>query len=227
MNIKAIFIRHSCFTLEFDEFIILFDYFKGDVKLASGKRVYALCSHSHPDHYSSKVFDAAKGGFFIFSKDIKAKTDRNTHYMGADESFETPDFTVYTYGSTDEGVSFVVEVSGKTIFFAGDLNDWYWEMEDDEHQRKTMHGMFRKELAKIAQKRIDIAFFPVDPRQQGQWDLGAAQVLESLKPKYFFPMHFWGDYKITDRLKDKYGAKYPDTEFITISEKNQSFELQV
>ena len=35
--------------------------------------------------------------------------------------------TIHTYKSTDEGVAFLIEAEGKTIYHAGDLNNWIWE----------------------------------------------------------------------------------------------------
>ena len=36
---------------------------------------------------------------------------------------------IRTLKSTDEGVAFLVEAEGKSIYHAGDLNWWYWEGE--------------------------------------------------------------------------------------------------
>ena len=39
---------------------------------------------------------------------------------------------VVTYPSTDEGVAFIIDVAGVRLYFAGDLNYWYWEGEPKE-----------------------------------------------------------------------------------------------
>lgn len=133
---------------------------------------------------------------------------------------------VETLLSTDLGVAYVIELGGKVIFFAGDLNDWYWEMEDNEQQRITMHEMFTKQLDKLRGKKIDLAFFLVDPRQAGQYDLGGKQVLE-LEPRYFMPMHFWGNYDITKKFKKEHEKVYPNTKIFEITREYEAFEINL
>ena len=41
---------------------------------------------------------------------------------------------------------------------------------------------------------IDIAMFPVDPRQGSDFARGATIFLEEIKVKDFFPMHFQGEH---------------------------------
>lgn len=43
---------------------------------------------------------------------------------------------VHAFGSTDVGISFLVEAEGKKIFHAGDLNNWHWMDESSEVEWK-------------------------------------------------------------------------------------------
>ena len=44
----------------------------------------------------------------------------------------------------------------------------------------------------LEKEKIDVAFFPVDPRQGSLYDAGALYFLMSVKPRLMIPMHFQG-----------------------------------
>ena len=48
--------------------------------------------------------------------------------------------------------------------------------------------------------RKDLAFIPVDPRQEQWFYLGVAGFMEQADTKWIFPMHFWEDYTIIPKL---------------------------
>lgn len=227
MKLLITYVHHSCFKVETEDLCLVFDYYKGDLNLPKDKKLYFLASHSHPDHFSSNIFKYENVTKFILSDDIINMNYPDTIFVKADSAINMEDFTLYTFGSTDEGVSFVVDLNEKKIFHSGDLNDWYWEMEDSIEQKNLMHKNFVKEIEKIEKHDIDVAFFPVDPRQKGQYDLGGRQVLERLKPKHFFPCHFWKKYPITHKFKDRYKDLYKKTILHTIDEINQKFEINI
>lgn len=227
MDIKIEYIYHSAYKVELEDIIFVFDYFKSKLDLPKGKKIYFLTSHSHPDHFSEKIYDFPNVNKYILSDDIQDKNYPNTVFVSKDKTYDFGDFKLRTFGSTDEGLSFLVSVARKNIFHAGDLNDWYWEMEDDEKQRIFMHNWFLKEINKIKEYNIDIAFFLVDPRQASSYDLGGKQVIEILKPKHFFPMHFWNKYHITEKFKNEYQNKYQNTIIHSVEEKNQVFNLEI
>lgn len=227
MKLKIEYVHHSSFKVETDKIALVFDYFKSNIELPKDKKIYFLQSHSHPDHFSNKIYDFKNVYRYILSDDIPDNGNEKNIFVSVDKEYDFGDFTLYTYGSTDLGLSYLVNIEGKNIFHSGDLNDWYWEMEDDENQRILMHKAFNKELDKIKKKEIDVIFFPVDPRQQGQYDLGGRQVLEKLRPKYFFPMHFWNKYNTTQEFKEKYKDRFEDTKIYNIVEKNQIFNLNI
>ena len=96
------------------------------------------------------------------------------------------------YGSTDEGVSFCVDFAGVTLFHAGDLNLWHWRDESSVTEIESAERAFYDCVAPIPKQKIDVAFFPVDPRQGSMYDAGAGYFIMTVKPKVFIPMHFQG-----------------------------------
>lgn len=231
MKIRVTFITHSTFKIELEDRVLVFDYFKNELPLEEGKPIYFFTSHSHSDHYCTKIFDFyEQAEKYILSDDVSSdgfeKFKDKVVIVKPNEQYNIDDMRVETLLSTDLGVAYVIELGGKVIFFAGDLNDWYWEMEDNEQQRITMHEMFTKQLDKLRGKKIDLAFFLVDPRQAGQYDLGGKQVLE-LEPRYFMPMHFWGNYDITKKFKKEHEKVYPNTKIFEITREYEVFEINL
>lgn len=231
MKIKTEYIHHSSYTLEIENYFLVFDYFEGDLTIPKDKDVYFFVSHFHADHFSKIIFNYQENTKkYIISDDVKKKdikvSDDKVVLVGANQEICIDGIGIKTYKSTDSGVAFMLNIKGKNIFYAGDLNDWYWEMEDDLQAKNDMHAKFTKQIDKMKDIKIDIAYFLVDPRQAGQYDLGARQILE-LKPRYFLPMHFWGDFGITSKFKKEYSEKYKDTTIFDMQNKNQKFEIEI
>jgi len=99
---------------------------------------------------------------------------------------------VKAFGSTDEGVSFLVKYAGITLFHAGDLNLWHWRDENPISEIEAAEKLFYECVETIPSSEIDVAFFPVDPRQGSMHDAGAGYFIMTVKPKIFIPMHFQG-----------------------------------
>lgn len=226
MKVRANYIHHSCYTLEIENYFLVFDYFEGDLDIPKDKDVYFFVSHVHSDHYSKKIFNYSKDvKKYIISSDVKVDGE-NIVFVKPYESIIVDDMKIDTLNSTDAGVAFMINIFGKNIFYAGDLNDWYWEMEDTQQQRDEMHARFTSEINRIKNIDIDLVFFLVDPRQAGQYDLGGKQIL-SLKPKNFLPMHFWENYDITTKFKNIYTPIYKDTKIYDIQKRNQVIDLEI
>ena len=60
-----------------------------------------------------------------------------------------------------------MEIDGKLIYHAGDLNWWHWEGEEEEFNRDQA-CRYQQQMEKLKQavgnRSIDLAFVPVDPR---------------------------------------------------------------
>lgn len=203
------YLQHSGFVVKTTTAILVFDYYQDPTYslqklLADNKSlpVIFFVSHHHPDHFNREIFALATDHerFYIVSNDVFArnipdgvdcvrvkKGDKLDNILGG--------ITVNVFNSTDIGVSFLVTLtSGKTIFHAGDLNNWHWEAESTPQEVKSMQQQFLSIVADIAAEapHIDVAFFPVDARLGENYALGAAQFLQAIEVANFFPMHFWG-----------------------------------
>lgn len=205
------YLDHSGFLVDTPTAILIFDYYQDPADAVNriaaenpDKPVIFLVSHHHYDHFNADIFDLLpdREKTYVLSTDIKtsAPTGLDVRYVkNGDVLNSLPGgITVTAYGSTDIGVSYYVELPDKTtIYHAGDFNYWHWQDENSVAQVKRAFNKFVKIMTSLMAhiSHIDIAFFPVDPRLGNDYAAGARLFMENIDVKYFFPMHFWGDYK--------------------------------
>ena len=212
MKAKVWYLAHSGFAVQTESSFLIFDYYldepKGgtieqgviDPKELAEKNVIVFVSHNHDDHFNPVVFEWQKtipNIRYILSNDIPEIT--NAIMIGPDDTVEQEDLVVKTYRSTDEGVAFLVQIDGLAIYHAGDLNWWHWEGEPETYNIK-MADDYKKQIDLLAGERIDLAFVPLDPRQERQYDWGIKYLLERNDVPYVVPMHFWNQPDVIDRL---------------------------
>ena len=215
---KVTYIEHSCFSVELENVILLFDYFKGQLPdFDEKKTIYVFSSHNHRDHFDISIFQLLEKYpkvNYILSKDIKKKFGRkffSTHgidndtyekikFIDSNETLEISDLKIETLNSTDEGVAFIVTVNSKTIYHAGDLNLWWWNGRE-ESRNENAKEQFEKEIAKIKDRHFDAAFVVLDPRQEDKFYLGFDYFMKNTDTDKVYPMHFWNDSSVVERLK--------------------------
>ena len=211
------YIFHSCFALETDNCILIFDYWLDPCNvmnrfIATKKRVYVFASHFHEDHFTRDIFKWREDGInviYILSKDIlkhrRANKEDADVWLAKGGTWEDENIKVTATGSNDSGVSWIVQVGGKLIFHAGDLCNWYARFLSDEKVPDKIISEEFKEINPIAEEkrfigelkdvkkitnRFDIVMFPVDGRIGNGYTLGARQFIERFNVKLFIPMHF-------------------------------------
>lgn len=240
---KIRYIYHSCFLIETNNSFLLFDYFKyksdktdfdflkllSDI-FASPKALYIFSSHSHQDHFNYEVLtwiNKKPNTYYILSSDIKIfnRVD-NLYIVRQGDEITLNELKLNNFGSTDEGVSFMINIDGLNLFHAGDLNWWKWA-DDTPEEERTMEDNFKSIVADIASHgvRIDAAFFPVDRRLESNYLCGGKYFIEQLKPKLFIPMHFWDDYETISNFKEAM-AQY-STNVIEIKHPNETLYANI
>ena len=202
---KITFIYHSSFLIETEGCYMLFDYFKGKIpNLNKNKPIYIFSSHFHKDHYDPIVIELFRdyNDKFILSHEIKRyfrlEAD-NIIYVRKNSEYNIDDLNITTFKSTDAGTAFLINYKGKNIFHSGDLHLWLWEGETKEYNN-NMEANYKREIEKLKNIDIDIAFIPLDPRQGKWYYKGMSYMLSELNIKYVFPMHCWEDYNVLERF---------------------------
>lgn len=229
------YIGHSGFYVELENTLLLFDFYKGSLpNFPHSKKLYVFASHRHPDHFNPEIFSLAKDKkdtFFILSGDIREsrvpkELQTQALRLKPNVNHSLENLTVRTLKSTDEGVAFLVECEGKTIYHAGDLNDWRWIGEPESWNRQ-MQKNYRNYTESLRNMHIDAAFIPLDPRQEDYYALGMDYFL-SLTGKRndgdrIYPMHCWEDYGIIDRWLREH-PEHPDRDrIVRIQRRGESF----
>ena len=178
---------HSGFSVETEKAVLLFDYIGGGFE-KTDKPVIAMVSHAHGDHRKPELISFA---------------DKVIDCPAVGEKFEYMGIAVHTFGSTDEGVSFLVYADGRRIFHAGDLNLWHWNNENDPEWTEQATKDFECVMDTLKGEKIDIAMFPVDPRMGEGYDEGACIFNERMQPGIFIP----NQYKLTDHPHCRSGTR--------------------
>lgn len=245
---QVVFIHHSCFLVEIDDVVMIFDYFDGnkvDGYSFSGKipqyapdtKIYLFASHSHKDHYDldtlrwSEQYENIK---YIFSKDIRISPnflkkhgispkvrDRVT-FVSFWNDYEIDGIKIKTLKSTDSGVAYYVSYNGVNILHCGDLNDWRMEGAG-ELINGRMRKAFEHEINRISDLPINIAFVPMDPRIVNYQYNAVDYVLKNTDAQFVFPMHMWQDYSGIAEYKKRISNLGMADRVIEISRENQSF----
>ena len=245
---KVIFVHHSCFAVEIDQAVLIFDYFGGDrvegfsfsgklPDYAPGTPVYLFASHSHRDHYDLDVLrwkERYPNIRYIFSKDIRISPNflkkhdidpqirERVLMVAPDKQYTLDELSITTLRSTDVGVAYYVSYHGVCVYHAGDLNDWRREGAGDLINGREMRD-YRKQIRKLSRKPIHFAFVPMDPRLEEFSFEGIDYFLRNTDAEYVFPMHMWQDYSGIARYKKRLTNRAMAERVMEITEENQVF----
>ena len=195
---------HSGFSVASTRTLAVFDYWRGErgeltpdrelnpEKLKKYDNVFVFISHEHIDHLDPVVFTWNEAGnvSYIVSSDMPVGT-RGKRMAPGDTLKLSDELTVTAFDSTDLGVSFLADFCGIRIFHAGDLNFWHWREESTMQEIEEADAEFRKAVQPLSREKIDVAFFPVDPRQGTMYEAGANYFILAVKPRILIPMHYF------------------------------------
>ena len=217
---RVTYIKHSGFLVEWEDAACLFDWAEGDLPaIEPEKRLFVFVSHAHSDHYDPLIFQRVADfpmRTFILSDDIpNIPAGEKVARMGPNRrrvfsAGEKGPLSVTTLGSTDQGVAFVVNYAGKTVYHAGDLHWWAWP-DDTAAEEREMKDAFTRELTKLRGIPLDAAFVPLDPRLGGNFWMGFDALMRTARVRYAFPMHMWEKYDtVTKLLQMNVSSPYRD-----------------
>ncbi len=234
---RITYIGHSGFSLEWERCYWLFDYYTGDIpKIDPDKKVFVFVSHKHGDHFNPKVFDLRREHRhieFVLSSDIPKsqvnKVSGQVRVVEPEERYELRDsdgevIRLTTLRSTDLGVAFLLSYLGKTIYHAGDLNLWVWK-EEPQQYNDDMTVAFNEQMNHLRDVAVDVAFVPLDPRQEEDYHLGMEALLSTAKVNRVFPMHFGKEFSVIERYKKERVANLRGTIVMDIERAGQDWEI--
>ncbi len=160
----------------------------------------------------------------IFERRVPEELREAALFVKPHGTYELEGLRLATLKSTDEGVAFLVECEGKRIYHAGDLNCWVWEGAP-KWQNDMMEKAYKDELKLLEGKDIDVAFVPLDPRQDADFDLGMRYFFEAAGATHVFPMHMWEDYTVVPLFKSTPTYREYAPHVMDVKEPGQAFEI--
>ena len=246
---KVTYIGHSGFLVEAGSVNLLFDYSGGEIpKLEPEVPFVVLVSHAHKDHFNPDIFTLAlqyPNIKYILSNDVYLSEKLKKEYhitedflekyitfvpaglkriVQLSDNEEGAYLTLETIKSTDQGVAFVVDIAGKRIYHAGDLNCWVWE-DDTKQQYNNISAMFKRAMEKLGDKEIFLAFAPLDPRQGRFYKISMEYLLNAAPVTYAVPMHVWEQYDVIDRYEQERITNSLPTKVLKFCEALESREI--
>ncbi len=197
----------SAFTVSLKKTLMVFSYRQtglsqlaeeqqlGEKDFQGFNNILVFVPNNSLTHHDHEVIYKWKSSFpitYILSQDAKKNAPEmpSIRYCKEGDSFSIAQANISVFGSTDAGVSFMVEAEDVCVFHAGDLNLWHWREENTLREIARAEESFYDKVAAIPKDRVDICFFPLDPNQGGFYDAGANHLIMALRPRVFFPMHF-------------------------------------
>ena len=200
---EIVYLLNSGFMVRDGKILMVFDDFEDPARVVDKavdagdfEHLYIFASHAHFDHFGTHIRAYARQVTrYIFSSDIK-RTKRVKIFPADDITFirkysewQGDGVKIWTYDSTDVGVSFMVETdSGARIFHAGDFNWWHWEGENPDNQALA-RKVFDKQLKRMKGMDVDVAFFPVDGRLGASQEMGVTEFVKKTDIKSLVAMH--------------------------------------
>ncbi len=218
MEARITYIYHSCFTLEYDDKVILFDYPSESFSpngtkeivqnITEHKELYVFFSHGHRDHFTTSVDKFSKFAettHLIISNDISTglfSSDSDVVQVVPNSDHRIDDIDIHTFESNDKGVAYLIRIKGRHIYFGGDLAKWNWP-EWSPEKRKEHVDVFENVLVELKEKNIEIAFSNMDERLSS-W-AGPDDFINTVKPENFVPIHTFGNPEWIEDLVKKLG----------------------
>ena len=250
--LKVTFVHHSCFVVETNEHVLVFDYFPKEAvlehafsgkmpPLPKDKQIVVLSSHRHRDHFTMEIFhwlEEYPQIIYVLSKDIRLgkrefaeaglspDIKKRITFVSPLNEYEVENLKIKTLRSTDEGVAFLVDVDGLCLYHAGDLHWWNWG-ERGEIYCEAIGSAYKREVRRIGEKHVDVAFVVLDPRMGDEgYFLGMEYFLKNVSCDLVFPMHTWRDFDLIQKFKKRPQIVHFKDKIIDIDRENLIFEIE-
>lgn len=238
------YLYHSGFVLSAPGVTVVIDYFEDTESATDGLlhrellhrpgRLYVLSSHFHADHFNEEILEWRQqrpDTVYVLSDDIRrhrqhARQTPGIHWIRKGQEYADDFLRVRAFGSTDVGVSFWLQLQGRTVFHAGDLNNWHWMDESPEEEWRGYERAFLRELEDIRAfaPAVDVALFPADPRLGKEFLRGPRQWITRIRTSLFVPMHFDEQYRQVATLSP--WAREQGTEVWCIQQRGETYMLE-
>ena len=221
------YLGHSSWAVKTMNHLLIFDYYEktdrpDDSRLVNGRinpteiydqNVYVFATHEHADHFDKTILEWEHAVSYIkYIFGWKALDNPNYFYMGSKEKLELDGMKIECFHSPEAGEiegNFLVKVDGVVIYHSGDYS--------------RGHDVFKKDMQALgkAAKDIDLFFMLAGNTMDNEEALYA---LQTVQPKYMFPMHAGGNEHVYKEFADLVKGKKIKTEVICAENRGDKFE---
>jgi ankyrin repeat protein len=221
------YLGHSGWAVKTMNHLLIFDYYEktdrpDDPRLVNGRinpteiydqNVYVFATHEHADHFDKTILEwesAVRYIRYVFG--WKALDNPNYFYMGPKEKLELDGMKIECFHSPEAGEiegNFLVKVDGVVIYHSGDYS--------------RGHDVFKSDMQALgkAAKDIDLFFMLAGNTMDNEEALYA---LQTVQPKYMFPMHAGGNEHVYKEFADLVKGKKIKAEVICAENRGDKFE---
>jgi len=221
------YLGHSGWAVKTMNHLLIFDYYEktvrpDDPRLINGRvnpteiydqNVYVFASHQHADHFDKTILEWEQAVPYIrYIFGWKALDNPNYIYLGPKRKLELDGMKIECFHSPEAGEiegNFLIKVDGVVIYHSGDYS--------------RGHDVFKKDMQALADatKDIDLFFMLAGNAMDNEEALYA---LQTVKPKYMFPMHGGGNEHVYKEFADFVKSKKVKTEIICAKNRGDKFE---
>ncbi len=180
------------YVIETEQAIYVFDYTKGQLPskyLLSKKPLYFFVSRDDVKHYSSSILSYRKPIFM--HEEIKTSPQDDVFKIANGDTLFLGKTKVNVLQVSRQGLAFIIKEPNLSIFYAGDLNHKLWRplgVEKEDLNTEILLSQFLERIEPY--KPIDVALASVNPNISMNYDATARRIIQTLEPRYFFPMDF-------------------------------------
>ncbi len=236
-QLEITFLHHSGFAIRTGDTLLVFDDARGPAQpgeetagritpqmIAGCGRTLFFATHAHGDHFNPSIYQFADAGMVHYVLGFDIPQVYSGYHLAVGDHLSLGGAEITAYGSTDEGVSFLVEIDGWRLFHAGDLNLWHWREVSTRQEIEDAERAYETAVAPLLDANMDIAMFPLDARLGEQYDAGALHFLMNARPRIMIPMHWWDRPDVALDFARK--NRTPHTEIIALTRDGETIRVE-
>ncbi len=243
-DIKVNYVAENCYSLEIGEYLLVFDYCNGILKIPDDKKTIFFATSNKEGHYTQeilKLFDMANFSYVLSSDIAYDKEEGNVIYLNDDglsveklkdlykkknvifinpaERYKiNKDIEISTFACEESGLSFLVKILDFSIFYTGE-SVFFDKGEESTEFINYLYEIFERE------GEVDLGFFPI--RTDGGVESFAypKSFIEIFNPQIFFPLNIDEDFEMSKEFSASFTENPTDVR--SIDEDNQEFEIDM
>ncbi|MCD7750607.1 MAG: hypothetical protein LUI10_02515 [Lachnospiraceae bacterium] len=229
---------------------IVFDFCGGVLPaMSQNLPLLVFVSHGQADHFDPVIFSFVSeypNVQFFLSHDILLTEDVQKQYgitrsMMKKISFlpegvrrviplkaengENDYIILETIKTCKEGIAWLLNIAGKRIYYAGDMNWWVWES-DSRQVFNQRTARFKHYMETLYDREIFLAFADLIPEQGKYSRLGIEYLLNTAYVANVVPMGFGNDAQAVLAYRQERDVKNQQTEVIALTRSGDAMAIE-